>query len=129
MSIPKRLAKKIEAFLSERRRSEHGEWADISNDDITDLWKIVNMLIAHKCQPDMEGGYPIQVQLVNRQTHEAMHYVPVRYLHKAKSNQEVLEILNRRLMNLSLATKSIDPTMYAIQERAILTEKESPDAR
>jgi hypothetical protein len=69
----------VDTFLAERRKSEGG-WAEITNDDIQQLEKIVLSLVKAKCQADPDGDYPIQFRIVNRRTHEHLSFQAVPYL-------------------------------------------------
>lgn len=61
----KLLETQIKQFLSEHRKSDGG-WAQITKNDITDLYKVIETLIKLKCDSDSDGDYPIEAQLVNR---------------------------------------------------------------
>lgn len=69
----------IDRFLEDRRESHRGGWAKITPEDVTLLREIVHELIELKCELSADGDLPIEVKLVNRRTHERMHYSPVPY--------------------------------------------------
>lgn len=62
----KELLLQIEEFLSERRGSEYGGWAEITKQDMTDLSLIIKGLIRLKCEDDADGDVPIEFALCNR---------------------------------------------------------------
>lgn len=76
----KDLHKKIDAFLSKRRRSRGGGgWAEVEDKDIEDLREIAETLISLKCETDADGDYPIEIEITNRRTHMRSHFQPVPY--------------------------------------------------
>jgi hypothetical protein len=79
----------IDEFLEDRRQSHRGGWAKITPEDVSLLRDIVAKLITLKCEKDADGGHPIEVHLVNRRTHERMHYSPVPYREQQKDDGTV----------------------------------------
>ena len=69
----------IDRFLEDHRDSHRGGWAQITPEDVANLRELIQWLIELKCEPDADGDYPIEVHLVNRRTHERMHYRPTPY--------------------------------------------------
>jgi len=67
----KSLQKTIDKFLKERRKSDEG-WAVVEDEDIEQLYSIISKLIQLKCEPDLDGDYPIECDLINRRK---QHYV------------------------------------------------------
>ena len=73
------LVNMIDQFLENHRESHRGGWAKITPADVSQLREIVHELIELKCDKDADGDLPIEVHLVNRRTHERMHYRPYPY--------------------------------------------------
>lgn len=90
----------IDRFLKDHRESDGG-WAMITPEDVTLLWKIIRELIELKCEKDADGDLPIEVHLVNRRTHERMHYDALPYREQADyeiSHSDLMRCLTGNLM-------------------------------
>jgi hypothetical protein len=74
-----RVLANIELYLSERRESVRGGWAQITKGDMELLDKIIRGLVAAKCCKDADGDVPVEWTLVNRRTHERLGFIPVPY--------------------------------------------------
>lgn len=103
----KRLEKKIDKWLAERRKSEGGGWAAITDADINGLYEIIYSLVEAKCQKDADGDTPIQVKIIDRTRYESMHYRPIPYIHEAKTDDQQQDILLTLVGNLSTATDRV----------------------
>ncbi len=68
----------VDRFLDDYRQSDGG-WAQISPKDMELLGDIIYELIDLKCDRDADGDWPIEFRLVNRRTHERLHYHAVPY--------------------------------------------------
>jgi len=79
----------IDRFLEDRRESHRGGWAKVTPEDVTLLREIVHELIELKCELDADGDLPIEVNLVNRRTHERLHYSAVPYREQRKDDGSV----------------------------------------
>lgn len=96
--------KLIDKFLAERRTSDGG-YAPVTEDDLNLLYQVVDSLLLEKLQEDPDGDLPVEIRIVNRHTHERMHYRPVPYLHKCKTQKDYLEHINTVMGNLSSAAE------------------------
>jgi hypothetical protein len=56
----------ISKFITDRRKSEDDCYPEVSKQDITDLYGIIDRLIQFKCDPDCDGSYGIGVELINK---------------------------------------------------------------
>lgn len=108
-----KLAKKIDAFLAEKRKSEGGGWAEIKPDDVDALYDIVLDLITAKCEFDADGDLPIEFTLVNRLVTHSLNFRPVPYNHQRLGSGRYLETIEHcenafdvAMFNLSIATNS-----------------------
>jgi len=96
-------------FLEDHRESDGG-YAKITPVDIQLLHAIVQMLIERKCERDPDGDLPIEFKIVNRRTHERMHYGQVPY-HDGSDGQEsipFMEMMRVLQMNLNIAASRLD---------------------
>lgn len=103
----------IDRFLEDHRESHRGGWAKITPEDVTLLWEIVHELVELKCDADADGDYPVEVHLVNRRTHERMHYSPIPYReqHKDDGSVEIIpfqDMLRVLTGHVSMAASRLD---------------------
>lgn len=68
----------IHEFLKEHRQSTGG-WAEIEDEDVSDLCHIIQDLIKLKCDEDPDGDYPIEFDLVNRLKGRFPHFHSIPY--------------------------------------------------
>lgn len=104
------LKNKIDDFLSEKRES-HGDYAEITQQDVNQLNEIVHMLVEEKCDPDPDGDYPIDIHLVNRVRFEPVQFFLIPYRHhlRDKNDEEGLEErFNKLLFNLSSVMSKVE---------------------
>jgi hypothetical protein len=100
----------IDRFLEDHRESDGG-YAKITPKDIQELREIVQWLIELKCSEDPDGDLPIDFVIVNRRTHERMHYAPVPYRDGAEGDDDpipFIEMVRILHMNLSIASDRLD---------------------
>lgn len=96
------LIKKINKFLETRNESYRGGWAKVSDQDMNDLWNIIDNLLSLKFSEDADGDLPINIHINNRNINEKMHFRPVPYDH---NNFE--EAFRIALSNLRIATERV----------------------
>ena len=96
-------------FLQDRRESDGG-FAKITRGDINLLGAIVEILIERKCERDPDGDLPIEFEIVNRRTHEPMHYGPVPYRDGTDGESPVpfMEMVRILQRNLNIAISRLD---------------------
>lgn len=87
------LNNKIDSFLSGYRESQDGEYADVTDQDMSDLGDIINLLIELKCESDDDGDRPIEIRLVNRQKESFIYPCQIP---NAKMYYSYKEFLNSR---------------------------------
>jgi len=100
----------IDRFLEDHRESDGG-YAKVTTEDIHLLYEIVRELIAFKCEEDPDGDLPIEFEIVNRRTHEPMHYGQVPYRDGIDGCREpipFMEMMRILQMNLSIAASRLD---------------------
>ena len=103
----------IDRFLEDHRESTGG-WALITKEDIDLLHEIVWELVTLKCDADPDGDYPVQVKIVNRRTHEPMHYFALPYREQRNDDREVthkvpfVELLRILTANLHIAADRLE---------------------
>lgn len=75
----KLLDTKIDKFISMRRKSKTGGWAEVTDCDIDDLSEIINDLLELKFERDCDNDLPVEFCLVDRNKHYSIPYVYVPY--------------------------------------------------
>ena len=109
----KELHDKLDAFLSERRKSTGG-WAKLTPEDVPDLQEIIHDIVKVKCEPAPDGDYPINFIVIDRTKFEPMHFTPVEYNHSTEKEKRQ-KILDRHLFNLSIAMKRVETAMRLLK--------------
>lgn len=107
VSHRKALLQKIGSFLADRRKSRGG-WAEITDRDVEILQEIIQELIEAKCEPDPDGGLPIDFILVNRFTHERIRYEPIPNIKQPESLRDLEPAFEVAMHNLSMAHNDAD---------------------
>lgn len=94
-----KLHKMIDDFLSVRRESYGGGWAQIEQEDVAKLGNIIRELIEAKCESDSDGSYPIYWELLNRRVYETPSWLfPIR--HNDGTNECLEENIDAAFSNL-----------------------------
>ena len=88
----KKLQTKIDQFLSETWYSDGG-WAQVTDQDISDLREIIQLLIENKCQPDTDGDYPIEYALINRRK-SFWAFTPIEIAYELEARNMLSIVLN-----------------------------------
>lgn len=57
------LFSKIEQYVAEQRPSPEGGLAEITDDDVSDLYDIVKAIVRLKCEPSYDYRYPFDFQV------------------------------------------------------------------
>jgi len=96
----------IGRFLKDYRESKGG-YAEITTEDIHLLYGIMRELIERKCERDPDGDLPIEFEIVNRRTHEPMHYGQVPY-RDGQDPIPFIEMVRVLQMNLNIAANRLD---------------------
>jgi len=104
----KNLTKMLEAFLKKKSESQNDGFAMVSEGEIEDLYKIILRILELKYEKDASGDIPVDFRLVDRTKFERLHYIPVPYEHKAKNDDERMDILSVLNLNLSIASRELD---------------------
>jgi hypothetical protein len=104
----------IDRFLEDHRESDGG-YAKVTTEDIRELHEIVQWLIELKCDTDPDGDLPIEFEIVNRRTHERMHYGQVPY-RDGETGESIpfLEMMRILQMNLNIAANRLD-TEFSVE--------------
>lgn len=118
MNLPTKLLQQLERFLKERRRSEGG-YAQITHQDMNDLYAIIRTIIKEKCEADPDGDYPIDVQLTDRTRFRPLHFMPVPYIRPSVDcdTEELDDILDKHFYNLSVAMDAVKDCRLSIRAR------------
>jgi len=105
--MDKRLEEAIKKFLSERRESKFGEYAEVTQKDMENLFYVIELLISQKWDSDADGDYPVEVKVVDRHKFARSSYVLVPYLHKCKTSADIQDYINRVMINVSIAGEEL----------------------
>lgn len=108
------LAKSIDEFLTERRKSDGG-YAPVTELDFNQLCTIIDRIVKMKWSKDPDGDLPIEVEVIDRTRFEPMHYAPVPYEHEVKNALEQGQRLSIVLMNSQIASRELDITLRNLQ--------------
>jgi len=101
----------IDRFVSERRTSSGGGWANVEESDFEQLRGIIEKLVKAKCESDADGDYPIECILTNRRTHESSHFFQMPYSHNVNHPDELECGLSAACANISIAHSQLDRIM------------------
>ena len=118
-----KLLNQIEKFLSERKKSAGG-WAPVSNDEIKQLYNIINLLIEEKYEEDVDGDLPVEVEVINRHLYQRMDFRPVPYRHKIETEDDELCYETSIGINLSNAYRDIDNWLKTRCHKTLKKERE-----
>ena len=106
--MKKSLKTMLSEFLKPRSKSKNGGWAEVAEGDIEKLYKIVRKILEMKYERDCDNSLPIEFSFVDRTKCERSHYFFIPYEHKAKSNDERMEILSRLSCNAKMAVEALE---------------------
>lgn len=62
----------LDAFLDDRVESVGGRFARFERDDLSEMYKIFYAIVCHKCDHDDEGDRPLEINIINKLTHQAV---------------------------------------------------------
>lgn len=108
--MKRELQNMIDGFLFNKRKSKGG-WAEINQDDMILLERIIQKLIDGKCEADPYGDRPIEFKLVNRHIHERIQFQIVPNRNKYPE-QFVITTLN----NLQAVSESLRSVSFITRE-------------
>lgn len=116
----------IDRFLEDHRESDGG-YAKITTEDIHLLYEIVRELIELKCDEDPDGDLPIEFEIVNRRTHESMHYGQVPYRDGTDDQDPIpfIEMVRILQMNLNIAANRLDNEFSVEYHRETVKQKKA----
>jgi hypothetical protein len=100
-----KLSSAIEQFLSEKREIVDGGWAEVRDEDVSQLYDIVYLLVKEKFAPDCDGDRPIDVTIIDRTKFRGMAFQPVPY-HRS-DNTLTDAVLEDHLSNLTIALNDV----------------------
>ncbi len=101
----------VSDWLEKGQVKSDGGYAPVSGGDFQELEEIICALIRARWEIDPDGDLPVEVTLVNRTTHQRLHYRPVPYGrpedHPIAQAKVDAEVLDRSLSNLRLAMEDL----------------------
>ncbi len=84
-----------------------GGYAPCSKEEQLEFYKLLNAIIEAKFAPDCDGDLPIEYTIVNRNTHERLHFLPMPYYFDADRDQ-LLKALRIANVNAGLGRSEVD---------------------
>jgi len=102
----------IKDFLKERRESDGGGWAPVTEEDMDLLHAVIYSLIEAKWGADADGDRPMQYQLIDRTKYWPSHYFPIPYGHKTGKREEEFD---NAMTNLSMAMEAVRTTEVMVE--------------
>lgn len=102
-----KLTKKIEKFLAEKRLSDRGNRAIATKEDMELLHEIINDLLDAKFEEDCDGGRTVEFLLVNRNTHQRLHYSPIPYTFDVFDPKVLFNVVFLADVNSSIAKEEL----------------------
>ena len=124
--MKKKTRELLDKFLADRRKSDGG-YALVEKSDIDLFYRLIYALIEEKWQNDCDGDYPVEVKIINRRTHERMHYLPVPYLHKCKTEDDFLQYIHAVNCNVGTACGKFDLSSGMISQYMAIAVKKDKD--
>lgn len=110
-----KVEKALNKFLAERRISDGG-YAPVTDEDMKQLDDLMYELVQAKCGADPDGDRPIECTLVNRKTHERLHYFPIPYGHKLKNFEAMRNRISLLMTNLDMAQEAVSKMMRGFMD-------------
>jgi hypothetical protein len=117
-----KLLAEIDAFISDRRRGEGGEWAHPSKEDMTQLENLLWRIIQAKFEGDYKGVIPIQLITNCYTLNERIPYlVEVPRADMASTDDEMFDVLYRFASNVgSVANRHREISEYVRGTREMI---------
>lgn len=103
----------VDEFLRVRRNSDGG-WAQVTSTDLLFLNGIITQLLVEKFQEDSDGDLPVEFNIINRNTHQKVHYLPVPYTHPA-TVKEMMRRLSITQTNIQIAVNDLRASVQALE--------------
>ena len=106
----KKLFEKIDEFLAVRKESSQGGgWAPVGPNEVEELYEIFKTIVDLKYETDADGDTPIDIDVLDRTRFEPHHsYLALPYMHKAKTVEDVDEIISSASCNANTAMSRLD---------------------
>lgn len=114
MGLPGEVYVNIEKFLKERRESNGGGWAPVTDEDMELFHAVLYSLIEAKWGADADGDRPMEYKLIDRTQYRPLHYFPIPYGHKDGKREEEFD---NTITNLSMAMESVRTTEVMFERR------------
>ena len=111
MSKRQKLETELAKFLEQKQKCEGTGWPVVETEDVNQLYEIIRLIIDEKFERDCDGDSPINFTIIDRTRYEPLHFIPVRYDHKAETDEEKEEILGDHFLNLSMAMDRVNTQM------------------
>ena len=103
-----KLLARISRFLKVRKVSDSGGWAPVETSEVTEMHQIFSAIAELKYQASGDGDIPVEIDVLDRTRFENLAGdLPLPYMHKAKTMEEVDNIIDRAACNAAMATERL----------------------
>ena len=119
----------LDKFLSSPKPTVSSSgWPNIKSCDFIALYELFYAIVDAKWGTDCDGDSPVQVRVVDRNTHKLMHYQPVPYQDFCADNFASDKVLRAVALNSELAATDLRNVMQQWQHyRAEQDKKDKAD--
>lgn len=109
-----KILNKIKSFLKEKTTHDKASSSDVEK-AMNQLGDIVYDLISTKYKPS-DFSVPIEFMLINRKTHQKLHYRPLPYINDKSSSEEISEYFRMLFMNNSILSNDLRVAEYEMSK-------------
>lgn len=108
---------RVQRWLAKPKVESEGGWAKVSDEDFIELHRLVDGLIQARWGQDEDGDLPVEFTLVNRNTHQPLHFRPV--LYGAKGCEETPEFWAAEAREARVNLLNLEIAMDRVRVRVI----------
>lgn len=129
----KKIEKLLTKFLEKKVKIAAGnERAEADPEDVKKLQDLIKAICEAKWEASYDGFTPVQVELINRSTHQAFHYRPIPYIKDDEDNGKYQVNFEERMriatLNNNNASRELD-NVWSNQESALRVERAMAENR
>ena len=112
--IKEEIHTRLNKFLEVQKLSDGG-YAEVSNEEFSELSELINDIIHLKYEMDCDGDIPIEFALTDRNKYERSRFFPMPYTHNATTLKELIDALSCAEYNLATAQTQIKNIVNSIR--------------
>ena len=105
----------VELFLSERRSSDHGDWANPTDGDMNLLDEIIYGLIEQKFERDCDGDLPLRYHVLDRTKYEPLTYLDIPHTGMDSTMEERLKNIEMYSMLVRIYSDRVDAGLRSLR--------------